>query len=85
MVSALSNRQNYTCARITHDKHDKDGGTAPGVRGDSSVPLSHLGNVNMIIGLHTQATVKTTQPLPFEVYPGILKPVLQIRRGKRDN
>ena len=34
-----------------HYKHNEDGYTAPGVRGNGSVPLSHSGNVVMKIGI----------------------------------
>ena len=34
-------------------KHNEDGRTAPGVWGNGSVPLSHLGNVVTRIGIHT--------------------------------
>ena len=37
-----------------HYKHNEDGHIAPGVCGHGSVPLSHLGNVFIRIGLHTQ-------------------------------
>ena len=33
--------------------HNEDGRTAPGVCGNGSVPLSHLGNVVTRIGIHT--------------------------------
>ena len=39
----------YICMQ-THNKHDEDGGMAPGVRGHGSVPLSHSGNVVTRIG-----------------------------------
>ena len=52
VASALSNRQNCTCARKNY-KHSEDGRTAPGVCGNGSVPLSHSGNVVMRIGIHT--------------------------------
>ena len=35
-----------------HYKHNKDGRTGPGVCGNGSVPLSHLGNVVTRIGIH---------------------------------
>ena len=34
-------------------KHNEDGRTAPGVCGNGSVPLSHLGNIFTRIGTHT--------------------------------
>ena len=37
-----------------HYKHNEDGRTAPGVCGNGSVPLSHLGNVVTRIGIHTR-------------------------------
>ena len=42
----------YMCTQ-THYKHDKSGCMVPGMCGHGSVPLSHLGNVFMSIGLHT--------------------------------
>ena len=36
-----------------HYKHNEDGRTAPGVCGNGSVPLSHLGNVVTRTGIHT--------------------------------
>ena len=36
-----------------HYKHNEDGRTAPGVCGNGSVPLSHSGNVDTRIGIHT--------------------------------
>ena len=36
-----------------HYTHNEDGRTAPGVCGNGSVPLSHLGNVVTRIGIHT--------------------------------
>ena len=44
----------YMCTQ-THYKHDEHGRMAPGVRGHGSVPLSHSGNVDTIIGLQTMA------------------------------
>ena len=41
----------YMCTQNT--THNEDGRTAPGVRGNGSVPLSHLGNVVTRIGIHT--------------------------------
>ena len=38
-----------------HYKHNADGRTVPGVCGNGSVPLSHLGNVVTRIGIHTQS------------------------------
>ena len=38
-----------------HYKHNKDGRTAPGVCGNGSLPLSHLGNVVTRIGIHTHS------------------------------
>ena len=35
-----------------HYKHNEDGRTAPGVCGNGSVPLSHLGKVVTRIGIH---------------------------------
>ena len=40
-------------------KHNEDGCTAPGVCGNGSVPLSHLGNVVTRIGIHTYTSVNT--------------------------
>ena len=37
-----------------HYKHNEDGRTAPGVCGNGSLPLSHLGNVVTRIGIHTR-------------------------------
>ena len=39
-----------------HYKHKEDGGKAPGVRGNGSVPLSHSGKVVMRIGIRLQQT-----------------------------
>ena len=36
-----------------HYEHNEDGCTAPAVCGNGSVPLSHLGNVVLRIGIHT--------------------------------
>ena len=36
-----------------HYNHNEEGCTAPDVCGNGSVPLSHLGNVVMRIGIHT--------------------------------
>ena len=44
----------YMCTQ-THNKHDEDGRTAPGLRGHGSVPLSHSGKVVTRIGLHTNS------------------------------
>ena len=52
MASALSNRQNCTCAS-KHYIHNEDGRMAPGVCGNGSVPLSHSGNVVNRIGIYT--------------------------------
>ena len=38
---------------VKHNKHNEDGRMASGVRGYSSVPLSHSGNVVTRIGFHT--------------------------------
>ena len=38
----------------THSKHNEDGRTAPGVRGNGSVPLRHSRNVVTRIGLQQQ-------------------------------
>ena len=46
-----------------HYKHNEDGCTAPGVCGNSSVPLSHSGNVVMRIGIH-----KSTHKLSYELW-----------------
>ena len=43
----------YMCAH-KHYKYDKDGRTAPGVRGHGSLTLSHSGNVVTRIGLQQQ-------------------------------
>ena len=40
-----------------HNKHNEDGGTAPGVCGNGSVPLSHSGNVVTRIGIHTHIVI----------------------------
>ena len=59
----------YMCTQ-THYKHDEDGCTVPGVRGHGSVPLSHLGNVIMRIGLHTHTYLHISTPewtLPFKL------------------
>ena len=42
-----------------HCKHNEDGRTAPGVCGNGSVPLSHLGNVVTRIGTHTFSHAST--------------------------
>ena len=42
-----------------HYKHNEDGRTAPGVCGNSSVPLSHSGNVVTRVGIHTDRPIKT--------------------------
>ena len=42
-----------------HYKHNEDGRTAPGVCGNSSVPLSHSGNVVTRIGIHTHTHTHT--------------------------
>ena len=42
-----------------HYKHNEDGRTAPGVRGNGSVPLSHSGNVVSRIGTHTHTHTHT--------------------------
>ena len=47
----------YICTQ-THYKHDKDGHTAPGVRGHGSVLLSQSGNVVTRTGLHTQLSLQ---------------------------
>ena len=44
---------NCACASKTHNKHDADGRTVPGVCGNGSAPLSHSGNVVTRIGIHT--------------------------------
>ena len=44
-----------------HYIHDEDGRTAPGVCGNGSVPLSHLGNVVTRIGIHTHKKHKHTE------------------------
>ena len=38
-----------------HYNHNEDGRTAPGVCGNASVPLSHLGKVVTRIGIHTHS------------------------------
>ena len=55
VASALSDRQNCTCAK--HYKHNEDGRTARGVCGDGSVPPSHTGNVVTRIGIHTCSVI----------------------------
>ena len=42
-----------------HYKHNEVGGTAPGVCGNGSVPLSHSGNVVTRIGIHTHIHTHT--------------------------
>ena len=42
----------YICMQ-KHYKRNEDGRTAPGVRGNGSVPLSHSENVVTRIGIHT--------------------------------
>ena len=37
-----------------HYNHNENGRTAPGVRGNGSIPLSHSGNVVTRIGIHIQ-------------------------------
>ena len=54
MASAVSNRQNCTCAHKTL-QHNENGRTAPGERGHGSVPPSHLGNVVTGIVLQQRA------------------------------
>ena len=46
----------YMCMQ-KHNKHNKDGRTAPGVRGHGSVPLSHSGNIVTKIGIHKHQRV----------------------------
>ena len=41
-IRLIKSAKLYMCMQ-THYKHDKDGHTAPGVRGHGSIPLSHLG------------------------------------------
>ena len=43
-----------------HYEHNNDGRTAPGVRGNVSVPLSHSGNVVTKIGIHTHTHIRLT-------------------------
>ena len=50
-----------------HYKHNEDGRTAPGVRGNGSVPLSHSGNVVTRIGIHTHTHTHTHTHLPVIV------------------
>ena len=52
----------YMCTQ-THYKHKEDGRTAPGVRGHGSVSLSHSGNVDTSIELHTRVAKLSNQPL----------------------
>ena len=42
-----------------HYKHNADGRTAPCVRGNGSIPLSHSGNVVTRIGIHTHTHTHT--------------------------
>ena len=48
-----------------HYKHNEDGRTAPGVRGNGFVPLSHSGNVVTRNGIHTH-TRKPTKRTDFD-------------------
>ena len=48
-------------------KHNEDGRTAPGVRGNGSVPLSHSWNVVTRIGIHTQGQTDLISVLFFQV------------------
>ena len=52
----------YMCMQ-THYKHDEDGRTAPGVRGHSSLPLSHSGNVVTRIGLYMLSLVRVVRDM----------------------
>ena len=45
-----------------HYKHNEDRGTAPGVCGTGSVPLSHSGNVVTKIGIHTVGKIHGRRP-----------------------
>ena len=57
-----------------HSKHDEDGCTAPGVCGNSSVPLSHSGNVITRIGIHThfigKSCVRHIRALQVDCFKG---------------
>ena len=48
-----------------HYKHNEDGRTAPSVRGNDSVPLSHSGNVVTRIGIHTRLFGHIHEKLSF--------------------
>ena len=48
-----------------HYKHNEDACTAPGVWGNGSIQLSHLGNVVTSIGTHTPAVRKKAVLLVF--------------------
>ena len=52
----------YMCMQ-THYKHDKDGRTAPCVRGHGSVLQSHLGNIVTRTGLYTHSVSCRTHKL----------------------
>ena len=61
MASALSTDKKTVRVHAKHYKHE-DGHTAPVMCGNSSVPLSHAGNVVTRIGIHTcthGTTIKT--------------------------
>ena len=59
-----------------HYKHNEEGRTAPGVCGNGSVPLSHLGNVVTRIGTHTRILVMSGEP-------GLVDMVLALHAGSR--
>ena len=46
-----------------HFRHNEDRRTAPGVCGNSSVPLSHSENVVTRIGIHTRKTHSCSSPV----------------------
>ena len=48
-----------------HYKHNEDGGTAPGLCGSGSVPLSHSGNVVRRTGIHTHIKMLHNNTFPF--------------------
>ena len=51
-----------------HYKDNEDGHTAPGVCGNSSLPLSHSGNVVTRIGIHTHADIAYSDLPSFEQF-----------------
>ena len=61
-----------------HYKRNEDGRTAPGVCGNSSIPLSHSGNVVTRIEIHTY--IHTDQTIGE---PGLVDRVLALHAGSR--